>query len=56
MVQQLRALVALIEELMLGSQHPHSGSEPSVTVDLGDVTTSSDLEGTKHKYGAHICM
>lgn len=48
--QGLRALASLSEDLGFGSQHPHGGSQLSVTPVPGDLMASSDLHG----YQTHV--
>ena len=45
MAQWLMALVALAEGLGFGSQHPHGGSQPSLSPVPGNPILSSDLLG-----------
>lgn len=61
-VQQVRTLVAVPEDLKFGSHHPHGGSQSPVALLTRHLTFSLPSSGTKHthttctyvKAGKHI--
>ena len=45
-----------LDQPRFSSQHPHSGSQPPITLGQGDLVPSSGRCGHRHKSDAHMAM